>query len=443
MYPEKTKDRNTCKRIIDVFRNHNNDKSIAVKDSSSESSEEELMTQEELKLRKAEDKVQSRNDAISDSSSDSERTSVLRQSERHLGAQGIISMAEQNESDSDDEVDEKKENKQLDDNISQEGSDCEVDEVGMGKNPAVVANVPMDIPEENDPIVATSSTSSSDTEDEEVDEVVQKKESEEIPNEPIRADKSDSDEEVDKVDKKESEEIPNEPIRADKSDSDEEVDEMGKKKESEEIPNESIRTPNSDSISKSDLDVPPLPLPLLESEPEPEPEPESMGPAPMSLPEPEPEIITVSNNPAGYDRNNVETEEEREERRRKRREARDAAKKQQIEDMTFIPPSIANPAPLSEPTSSSLINIAQPGRDDECEWMWTLIMYSPRNQVVHRGIACSSDVIVYCWLHHVWNLVDQSEVIRCIPYCYCVIVCLFTTPFEMKGMKGNHFGYDL
>ena len=104
-YPEKTKDRNTCKRIIEVFRDHNNDKSINVKDSSSESSEEELITQEELKLRKAEARVQAASNAIGDSS-DSERSAVLRQSELHLGAQGTVVVANESETDSDDAVDE-------------------------------------------------------------------------------------------------------------------------------------------------------------------------------------------------------------------------------------------------------------------------------------------------------------------------------------------------
>ena len=306
------------------------------------------MTQEKLNLRKAKDEVQARPDAISDSS-DSERSAVLRQSERHLGAQGVVSVAGENKSDSEDEVDESRENKQVDDNISQSESDSDaVDEVDMRKNPTVVANVPMDLPENNDPIPAPESAESSTS-----DEDVEKKEQ---PNDPIPAPESPestSDEDVEEVGTKKV----NDPTPAPESTSDEAVEEVK--------PNDPTPAPDSES-ELTPSSIPPLPLPLPEPEPEPESEPEPIS-LPQSLPEPEPEIIAHSNNPAGYNRNVTETPEERAERHRKNREAKEAAKKKRMEEMMPTPPSVANPVPLSEPKSSPLINITQPGRNGECE----------------------------------------------------------------------------
>ena len=59
-----------------------------------------------------------------------------------------------------------------------------------------------------------------------------------------------------------------------------------------------------------------------------------------------------------------------------------------------------------------------------------LIISSSRNQVVYRGIAGCFDGSVYCWFHYLWNLAGQGEVIRCNPYCYCVL-CLFLESMEM------------
>ena len=332
-YPEYSRDRDICERIITILRDHDNDKSIPVREAVSDStssgeedvlkdtpkeSQKEVVTKEMTQpVEPAQEEKQAndtsvvlKSEAISDEDETEER-------EEKVDIEEPTKKEEKEESPEEkpempvspvevvpEETPEKKE---------VEPSDDEVDEVGEVV-PLTTEAMKVEVEDEVDEA----------NPEDEVDEVKPEEEVDEV-----------KPEEVNEVPKQEEEEVIENLPEPTNEESD--VDEEDKE---ENLPNPVSDVDADSEGSESQKENLPMPLSRSESE--------SSLQAPVGdvLP-PDEDIITRSNDPPGCDLNPEETPEEIEERKRKKREAKRKAKLDALPPQPSMEPRDVTVQPMS------------------------------------------------------------------------------------------------